>query len=362
MQFFQMGVSLKGSKIVNTALVTGGSGYFGELLSRKLLEQGTYVRVFDLKFPNFSHSNMEFFKGTIMDRNAVKQAVAGMNKVFHNVAQVPLAKDIDLFWSVNRDGTQIIVDASVAAGVEKFIYTSSSAVFGAPKLNPVTEDTEPNPAEDYGRAKLAGEISCREAVQRYGLDVAIVRPRTILGRGRLGIVQILFDWIDRGLHIPVLAGGHNKYQFVHSDDLAWACIAASNVTGFAEYNIGAAEFATMRELLQALIDHAGTGARIKSIPMGPTALAANLASMLGLSPLGPYHSMMYGRSMYFDISKAQKELGYAPKYSNSQMIIDSYDWYQANKASLGNSGTSHHKSPVKQQILALVPYLLRIIP
>lgn len=348
--------------MVNTALVTGGSGYFGQLLSKQLLEQGTHVRVFDINFPGFSHSNLEFFKGTILDRNVVKQAVSGMKKVFHNVAQVPLARDVDLFWSINKDGTQIMADESAAAGVEKLIYTSSSAVFGVPKSNPVTENTKPNPAEDYGRAKLAGEIICKKAMRRDGLDVAIVRPRTILGHGRLGIVQILFDWIERGFDIPVLAGGNNRYQFVHSDDLAWACIAASEMKGLSEYNIGAAEFGTMRELLQAVIDHAGTKSQIKSIPMGPTTIAANLASALGLSPLGPYHSLMYGRSMYFDISKAQRELGYRPKYSNSQMIIDSYDWYQANKSFLSKDRASPHKSPVKQQSLALIPYVLRMIP
>ncbi|WP_008545087.1 NAD-dependent epimerase/dehydratase family protein [Bradyrhizobium sp. CCGE-LA001] len=332
------------------------------MLSKQLLAEGTHVRVFDLNFPDFTHPNLEFHKGTILDRNAVKQALFGVNKVFHNVAQVPLAKDVDLFWAVNKDGTQIIVDESAAAGVEKLIYTSSSAVFGAPKSNPITERTEPNPAEDYGRAKLAGEVICKLALPRHNLDVAIVRPRTILGHGRLGIVQILFDWIERGLDVPVLADGNNTYQFVHSDDLASACIAASNVRGSAEYNIGAAEFGTMRELLQAVIDHAGTGSRIKSIPMRPAALAANLASALGLSPLGPYHSLMYGRSMYFDISKAQRELEYAPKYSNSQMIIHSYDWYRANKLTLRKSGASHHKSPVKQKILSLLPYALRMIP
>ncbi|MDE5457546.1 NAD-dependent epimerase/dehydratase family protein [Bradyrhizobium sp. CSA112] len=348
--------------MVNTALVTGGSGYFGQVLSKQLLEQGTHVRVFDLNFPSFSHPNLKFFKGTILDRNAVKQAVSDVNKVFHNAAQNPLAKDVDLFWSVNKDGTQIIADESAAAGVEKLIYTSSTAVYGASKLNPVTEKTEPNPAEDYGRAKLAGEIICKKAMQRHNLDVAIVRPRTILGHGRLGIFQILFDWIERGLDVPVLADGNNRFQFVHPDDLAWACIAASDMKGLAEYNIGAADFGTMRELLQAVIDHAGTKSRIKSIPMWPTTITANLASALGLSPLGPYHSLAYGRSMYFDISKAQKELGYTPKYSNSQMIIDAYDWYRANKASITKRGASHHKSPVKQQVLALVPHVLRLIP
>ncbi|ESZ05519.1 hypothetical protein X735_32265 [Mesorhizobium sp. L2C085B000] len=174
---------------MNTALVTGGSGYFGQLLSKKLLEQGTHVRVLDLSFPGFSHPNLVFIEGTILDRNLVKQAVSGVNKVFHNAAQIPLAKNVNLFWSVNKDGTQIVADESAAERVEKLIYTSSSAVFGAPKSNPVTENTEPNPGEDYGRAKLAGEIICKKAMERHGLDVAIVRPRTILGHGRLGTVQ-----------------------------------------------------------------------------------------------------------------------------------------------------------------------------
>ncbi|MCP3374424.1 NAD-dependent epimerase/dehydratase family protein [Bradyrhizobium cajani] len=348
--------------MVNTALVTGGAGYFGQLLSKQLLERGTHVRVFDLNFPRFSHPNLEVFKGTILDRDAVKQAVSGVHKVFHTVAQVPLAKDIDLFWSVNKDGTQVIAEEAAAAKVEKLIYTSSSAVFGAPKSNPVTEDTQPNPVEDYGRAKLAGEIVCKSVMERSGLDVSIVRPRTILGHGRLGIVHILLDWIERGLDVPVLGGGNNRYQFVHADDLACACVSASNTKGFGVFNIGAAEFGTMRELLETLIDHAGSNSQIKSIPAWPSALAGTLASAFGVSPLGPYHLLMYGRSMYFDISKAQAELGYAPKYSNSQMIIDTYDWYQANKPSLNMGGASHHTSPVKQQLLALLPYALRMIP
>ncbi len=347
--------------MTTTSLVTGGSGYFGELLGKMLLDRGQRVRVLDLNPPAYAHPNLEFVQGDIRDAARVAQACAGVDLTFHNVAQVPLAKDKELFWSVNRDGTQILVDASLRAGVKKFVYTSSSAVFGVPKSNPVSEETEPSPAEDYGRAKLAGELICRAAAGK-GLDVSIVRPRTILGHGRLGVVQILFDWIERGLDVPVLDGGCNRYQFVHADDLAWACVAASERPGFALYNIGAKDFGTMRELLQAAIDHAGSKSRIKSVPLAPTERAMNVASALGLSPLGPYHALMYGRSMWFDISKAERELGYAPKYSNARMIVDSYDWYAANKASLSRAHQSHHKSPVKQQILALLPHMLRFVP
>ena len=86
------------------------------------------------------------------------------------------------------------------------------------------------PVEEYGRAKLAGETLCWE-YGRKGLDVSIVRPCTIVGHGRLGIFQILFEWIYQGKNIPVLSDGKNTYQFVHADDLAEACIQASTLKG-----------------------------------------------------------------------------------------------------------------------------------
>jgi nucleoside-diphosphate-sugar epimerase len=252
-----------------------------------------------------------------------------------------------------------VIDAAQQAGVRKLVYTSSSAVFGVPRANPVTEDTPPSPAEDYGRAKLAGEEICRDAAAS-GFDVSIVRPRTILGHGRLGILQILFDWISRGFDVPVLGRGDNLYQFVHADDLAAACIAAAARPGFAIYNVGAERFGTMRETLEALCVHAGTGSHVKSVPMGPTVMLAEAARHLGISPLWSYHSLMYGRSLYFDISKAKVELGFAPRYSNVEMICESYDWYLAHRANL--AGRSAHTSPVRKGVLALVPWMLKLVP
>ncbi len=195
----------------------GGAGYFGELLSQQLLAKGHEVRVLDLNLPDLG--DVEAVCADIRDFDAVLDACRGIDAVFHNVAQVPLAKDRGQFWSVNRDGTRILLDAARQAGVGKVVYTSSSAVFGIPEAVPVTIDTRPNPGEDYGRAKLAGEDLCR-AANAGGLDVSIIRPRTILGHGRLGIMQILFDWVATGRDVPVFDGGHSTYQFVHADDLA----------------------------------------------------------------------------------------------------------------------------------------------
>jgi nucleoside-diphosphate-sugar epimerase len=341
------------------ALVTGGAGYFGELLVRKLLQSDYQVRILDLTRPNPPIGDVEVIQGDIRDFAAVAAACAKIDVAFHNVAQVPLAKNPELFWSVNRDGTANLLRASLERRVGKVIYTSSSAVYGVPESNPVTEETPPSPMEEYGRAKLAGESACREFASR-GLDVSIVRPRTIMGHGRLGIFQILFEWIHQGHNIPVLAGGKNLYQFVHADDLAEACILAARRKGASAYNCGADRFGSMRDVLEHLCRFAGTGSRVRSLPMAPIVAVMNLSSRIGASPLAPYHALMYGRSMYFDISRARTELGWQPRYSNNEMFVDSYRWYLANREAVlnGREGMSQHRSALKQKALALLRWLL----
>lgn len=342
----------------NVALITGGSGYFGSLLRDRLRQRGQTVRVFDRADADDRPGEVEFVRGDICDARQVNQAVAGCEVVYHCVAQVPLAKDKALFHSVNVHGTENLLRAALEANVRKVIYVSSSAVFGVPKSNPVTEETPPTPGEAYGRAKLAGENLCREFSQR-GLDVTIIRPRTILGHGRLGIFQILFEWIREGCNVPVFGRGDNVYQFVHADDLAEACLLAAARAGPTLYNCGAAVFGTMREALEHLCAHAGTGSKVRGVPMAPAVALMQLTSALGLSPLGAYHALMYGRSLFFDIGKARRELGWQPRYSTDQMFAQSYDWYLQNREKLSHAHhASHHRSPVRQGILSLVKHLL----
>jgi nucleoside-diphosphate-sugar epimerase len=111
----------------------------------------------------------------------------------------------------------------------------------------------------------------------------------------------------------------------------------------------------MREALEHLCDHAGTGSRVRSVPMAPTVVLMRLFSALGLSPLGPYHALMYGRSLYFDMAKARDELNWRPRFSNHEMLAQSYDWYLRHRERiLQAKGASHHRSPVRQGILSLV--------
>jgi nucleoside-diphosphate-sugar epimerase len=339
-----------------SVLVTGGSGYFGSLLAAAALGRGDAVRIFDLNPPGADLAGAEYVAGDVRDRAAVRAACDGVDVLFHNVAQVPLARDRALFDSVNVTGTANMLVAARDARVGKVVATSSSAIFGIPEHNPVTETTPAQPLEAYGRAKLAAELLCRDAAAS-GLDVTIIRPRTILGHGRLGIIALLFEFVADGAPVFVLGGGANRYQFVHANDLADACLRAADREGATVYNIGASKFGTMRETLQALVDHAATGSRVRSLPVAPARAAMHALARLGAAPFAPYHWLLYSESLYFDVGKAQRELAWEPRFSNAEMVVESYEWYVAHRAELDTTPGSHHQSPVRPGVVRLLKWL-----
>ena len=341
--------------MARTVLVTGGSGYFGTLLAEQAAAWGHDVRIFDLARPG-PDTTAEVVIGDVRDRTALRSACEGVDVVLHNVAQVPLAKDHDLFWSVNVVGTANVLLAARDAGVGKVVHTSSSAIFGIPEGNPITEATPGRPLEAYGQAKLEAEVLCHEAAAS-GLDVSIVRPRTILGHGRLGIMAVLFEFVAEGAPVFVLGGGTNRYQFVHADDLADAVLRAADRPGPATYNIGADDPPTMRETISALVDHAGTGSRVRSLPTGPAAAAMRALAGADLVPFAPYHWLLYGESLWFDTTRAHDELGWAPQHSHASMLIESYEWYLTHRSTLDEPGRSHHQSPVPLGLLRLLKRL-----
>lgn len=341
---------------MTTTLVTGGCGYFGSLLVRHLLDHGHDVRVFDLV--DDIDLDVEVVIGDIRDEEAVRRAVHGVDVVYHNVAQVPLARDATLLETVNVNGTRVLLDASAAAGVTRVVHTSSSAVFGVPRSNPVLSTTPPSPAETYGRAKARAEEICAEYTER--LDVSIVRPRTILGHGRLGIFGILFDWIADGADPFVLGRGDNRYQFVHADDLADLCRRVGDLPGSHVVNAGTDRFGTMYEALDTLCHHAGTGSRVRRLPLGPTTVAMRAAAALRIAPFAPYHWLMYGRSMWFDVDHAMQVSGWRPRWSNDEMFQQSYDWFVENRER--TAGASQHRRPARQGALAVVKRATRLLP
>ena len=341
-------------------LVTGGSGYFGSLLVDRLLTDGHDVRNLDLLTADHP-DGVEFVAGDVRDCAVVAEAVADRDVVFHNVAQVPLAIDHHLLRSVNVDGTRVVLDACRDAGVSKVVHTSSSAVFGVPDSNPVLPSTVPKPEEAYGHAKLAAEWACLDAA-RDGLDVSIVRPRTILGHGRLGIFGILFDWIADGADPVVLGDGSNRYQFVHADDLADAIVRAGATPGPGIFNIGTDRFGTMAEALHHVCVHAGTGSRVRRVPTAPTVALMRATARLGLTPFAPYHWLMYAKSMWFDVEPAREALGWAPRWSTDEMFAQSFDWFLEHRSATMRDDASHHRRTTPQGALSAAKRLTKLFP
>jgi nucleoside-diphosphate-sugar epimerase len=339
------------------ALVTGGSGYFGRVVVAALRRRDYDVVVFDVVDAEDRPVDVRFVQRDIRDAPAVLRACEGIDVIHHNVAQVPLAKDAALFEAVNVEGARNLLRAALAQRVPKTVFVSSSAVFGVPDRNPVDATTPTRPQEPYGEAKLRAERLAADYVSR-GLDVTVIRPRTILGHDRLGIFQVVFELVRLGRPIYVLGRGDNRYQFVHADDLAEACILAGEHAGADTFNVGAERFGTMREALEALTRHAGTGSTVRSLPRRPMEKLMEGASRLRLSPLSAYHSLMYGRSMYFDLTPVRTALGWRATRSNEEMLIESYDHYLGHREEiLRRRGASRHRSPVRFGVLRLLELL-----
>ena len=335
-------------------LVTGGSGFVGSSISRLLIERGETVRILDTWRADDQPDEVEFIQPDITDAATVEHAMRGIDYVHHNAALVPLAKAGKRFHKVILGGTNIALRAALRADVRMFAFMSTSAVFGGLKTMPITNDTRRQAIKTYGRAKLLAESKALEA-RDEGLLVSIIRPHTVIGTGRLGIFEILFEWIRDGANIYVIGDGNNLFQFIHVDDLSEVSIQSclQEKSGF--FNVGTDRFGTLRQDLAALIRHAGTSSRIKSLPFGPTAFALTILDKLRLSPLGPFHYLTYHRPFYFDSSPIHDALGWRPKYGNQDMLIGAYDWFVNQYSESGASGgASLHRNPVKKGILKLV--------
>ncbi len=335
-------------------LITGGSGYLGSLIARRLRERGDEVRVLDVWDDPSRPPDIEFVLGDVTDRDAVAAAVAGIDIVHHNAALVPLAKSGRGFQRVNADGTRIVAQEAARAGARTFVQMSSSAVFARQRSFPITTETPPSPAEAYGRSKLAGELAAQEVCRRHGLALVIVRPRTILSAGRLGIFQVLFDWVRESRRIYVIGSGNVKFQFVHADDLMRAYMLAVDQSGGGAFNVGTDRFGTLREALEHLIGYAGTSSRVTALPAGLVRGAMATVDFLGLSPLGPYHALAYGKEYHFDLAPLHA-LGWRAQYSNDEMFRESFDWFMAHREQLTRDpAASAHRKGVSEGILRIL--------
>ncbi len=337
-------------------LITGGSGFLGINLTRYLLNKGHEVICYDIAdFDYPERDQITFIKADIRDRAALDRAMPGVGIVVHAAAALPLYSKEDIY-TTDVIGTRNVVEAAYQAGVERLIHISSTAVYGIPDHHPLHEDDPLHGVGPYGEAKIEAERVCLEYRQQ-GMCIPIIRPKSFVGPERLGVFALLYDWAKDGRGFPVLGDGRNRYQYLDVEDLCdaiYLCATLPCEKTNDTFNIGAKEFGTVAEDFQAVLDYAGYGKKVKPFPAEPVILGLRILEALGLSPLYKWVYETIAKDSFVSIEKAERVLGFRPKYSNKDALLRNFQWYLDNYEKFAHQSGVSHRVPWKQGALAII--------
>ena len=337
--------------------VTGGSGFLGINLIRMLLEKGYEVISLDLLPFEYEDckDKIKWVVGDIRDKKTVDECTNGVDYVVHCAAALPLYKKEDIF-STDIDGSKNVVQSAYEHKVKRFIQISSTAVYGIPDHHPLVEDDKLDGVGPYGIAKIEAEKVCAEYRDK-GLPTAIIRPKSFVGPERLGVFALFYEWAKDGHGFPMIGSGNNRYQLLDVEDLCdmiLTCMTIDEEKMNDTFNIGAKEFTTMKEDYQAVLDKAGFGKKIHGFPAAPAIWGLRFLEFLHLSPLYKWVYETASKDSFVSIEKAEKMLGYKPKYSNKDALLRNYDWYLKNYEKFQGQSGVNHRVPWKQGALKII--------
>jgi nucleoside-diphosphate-sugar epimerase len=226
-------------------------------------------------------------------------------------------------------------------------------VYGIPDHHPLFEDDKKQGVGPYGEAKVRAEEVCFE-YRKQGMCVPVLRPKSFVGPERLGVFALLYDWAKDGKNFPMIGSGNNRYQLLDVEDLCDAIYLAATVDrdkANDTFNIGAKIFTTMRQDYQAVLDRAGFGKKIIGLPAKPAIWTLRFLEALHLSPLYKWVYETAATDSFVSIEKAERVLGYAPKYSTADAMVRNYDWYIAHMHEFEKASGVSHRVPWSQGIL-----------
>ena len=344
-------------------LITGGAGFLGLHLAKYFDSKKHTVLLLDIsdieqdEYPD----NCTFIKGDIRDKKLINKISKNIDIIIHAAAALPLWRPKDI-RDINVNGTNILLESALKNKIKRFIYISSTAVYGVPKKHPIYENDRLIGVGAYGESKIQAEKLCQN-FRKKGLIVTIIRPKTFVGTYRLGVFEILFDWIKDGKRIPVLGNGKNKYQLLDVDDLVEAAyrliLLKDKNKANDTFNIGAKKFGTVKQDLQELFDYAKSGSKIIPTPAFPVKKALWLFEKLKFSPLYRWVYDTADKDSFVSIDRLINTLNWQPKYSNSEALIKAYKWYLENYREIKNTPTGvTHRAGWKQGILGWIKKIL----
>jgi len=339
-----------------TVLVTGGAGFLGINLIRYLDARGyalVSLDIADFDYPDM-RDKIKVVKGDIRDAATVGRALEGVDFVVHTAAALPLYAKEDIY-TTDVVGTRTVMDESLRHGVQRAVMISSTAVYGIPDHHPLYENDRLEGVGPYGQAKIQAEMVCLE-YRAKGLVVPIIRPKSFIGPERLGVFALLYDWALTGHGFPMIGSGRNRYQLLDVEDLCQAiylCLTLPAEVANDTFNVGAKRFATMRSDYQAVLDAAGYHKKIVGLPAAPAIWTLRFLEALHLSPLYKWVYETASKDSFVSIEKAERVLGWQPKYSNKDALLRNFEWYKTHLDQFANQSGVSHRVPWKQGILSL---------
>ncbi|MGE5246405.1 MAG: NAD-dependent epimerase/dehydratase family protein [Betaproteobacteria bacterium] len=318
-------------------LVTGAAGFTGRHLARTLAAGGDRVRALVRRADAARTAlggDIELIEGDIVDRAAVERAIEG-TEVVYNIAALyrQAGRPTEEYRAVNAVAAERIVEASARAGVRRVVQCSTVGVHGHVEHPPANEDAPLRPGDVYQATKLEGEQLARAAGERLGIEVAIVRPTGIYGPGDRRLLK-LFRSVARRRFVT-LGSGEIYYHLTYIDDLVegFRLCAAHPAAAHRTFILAGAEVTTLNELGRIIAEVAGVAPPWLHLPVWPV-WAAGAACEAVCAPFGlepPLYRRrvdFFTKSRAFDISRARREIGYAPRVSLCEGIARTLAWYR----------------------------------
>ncbi|MFZ1684886.1 MAG: NAD(P)-dependent oxidoreductase [Candidatus Zixiibacteriota bacterium] len=330
-------------------LVTGGAGFLGYHLAQDLQNRGIAFLAFNDIAPFFKDeypAGALLAKVDVRDEEAMYRLIKD-NKIeiiVHCAAALPLWPKEEIM-TTNVAGVRNTLKQAQKCGVERVVFISSTAVYGVPEKHPLIETDPVDGVGAYGTSKILGEEVCRE-FRDQGMCVPVIRPKTFIGTARLGVFQILYDWVDSGKRIPIIGKGDNLYQLLEVTDLIeaiWLATSAPPEIANDVFNVGAQRFEKVKLDVGALCDYAGNGSKV--LPT-PAPLVKGALAVFEFMKISPLYKWVYGtadKDSFVSTEKIEQKLGWKSKYSNQDALIGSHKWYLEHKDELKTqkAGVTH---------------------
>lgn len=320
-------------------LVTGGTGFSGKALVRRLLDLGHEVVALDyhegLKTEELRQWGAQVVIGSVTDREVVRRCVAGVDVVQHLAAAFrELNVPNSHYDEVNVGGTRIMLEESVQAGVKRFIYCSTCGVHGNVDHPPANEEAPIQPADYYQRTKYEAEPLVMQ-YHKNGLPAVIIRPAAIYGPGDPERFFMIFKRVSKGF-FPMFGDGKTLYHPLYIDSLidAFILVMEPGRGDGQTYLIADEEYVGIEDLVRRTGRALGVDVKVPHFPVWPVVLAGHICETLCkpfkiTPPIFPRRVDWYRQNRAFDISKAKRELGYKPTISLDEGLRRTGEWYRA---------------------------------